>query len=120
MNPLANAMHEAEQDPIYGRVYRILNTNRLGSWADAIDIYSDIRRRSILEELAALTAAKPTKESRERADVLLNEIRNNLTGVNDVLPKAEAMVKAWVTKASAKTKVNANAFAALLEEEDEE
>lgn len=128
LNPLAAAMRQAEQDPVYGRVYRILNTNRLGSWGDAIDVYSDIRRNFIWSDLTALVGAKPTKENKERAEAHLTELREKLTGASDMLPKAEAMVRAWApvqpvktTKAAKpKTKVVKNAFAALLEEDEEE
>lgn len=127
LNPLAASMQAAEQDPLYGRVYRILNTDRLGAWGDAIDIYSEIRRGFIWEELITLTAGKATPETKAKAEVLLDELRGRLTGVLDMLPRAEAMVKTWATPAPAKPKTKAaqpksklarNAFAALGEDNE--
>lgn len=125
LNPLTAAMRLAEQDPVYGRVYRALNTERIGSWGDAIDIYSEIRRNFIWSELCSLTASKPTKENKAKAEDLLVELREKLTGVAEMLPRAETMVKAWIppskTKAAkSKTKVIVNAFAALVEDDDED
>lgn len=129
VNPLAVAMRQAEQDPVYGRVYQLLNNNtNVGSWAEAIDVYSEIRRRAIWTDLTALLAGKPTKENKEKAEVYLTELREKLTGVSEMLPKAEAMVKAWAPPRSVKitlpktkkTTVVTNAFAALVEDDGEE
>lgn len=124
LNPLAAAMRAAEQDPLYGRVYRMLNTNYIGSWGDAMDVYSTIRREQIWKELCTLTAGKPTKQNKERAEGLIEELRERLTCNAEMLPKAEAMVKSWTPKppatAKPKSKVVVNAFAALIEESEEE
>lgn len=130
LNPLAASMRAAEQDPVYGRMYRMLNTNFIGSWGDAMDIYSTIRRDHIWKELCSLTAGKATKENKECAEALVEELRERLTCNAEMLPKAEAMVKAWAkgspkgapakTAAKPKAKVVVNTFAALLEDSEEE
>jgi hypothetical protein len=113
---------DCSNDPVYGDIYQILQRNYLGSWGDACFLYDQIRRDAIWTELTGLITARPTKTAAQRAQELLEELKNV---DNSSMPKAESVVRTWAPPAKAKTaastaKAPTNAFATLCEDSDEE
>jgi hypothetical protein len=119
-----NLLEMVCQDPIFGPVDRYLMTG--GSWFEADQMHWHLLQRQAIEGLCSLTADKPTKSNQERAELLLNHLKESSTQLFPtqsslaIYLKAESMVKSWVPPVKAKTarKRKHNSFSALDSEEE--
>lgn len=130
-------------DPLYGSVYKILTRPNIGSWADANEEYSRIRRGAIGAELRTILGTIPCKDSIARCQELLEELRKveaDISSSSDAAKKiaaAESTIQNWIgvvppapatpvkvknttaPPAPKKPKI-VNTFAALAEDSDED
>jgi hypothetical protein len=127
--PLMISMMADSSDPVYGSVHTILQRNYIGSWADAGYAYTKIRRDLLWADIRALLSLKPTEGNKGKMAPLLQELKHVSADLRDTdassltsFLTAEALVAAWSVPPvkAAKASGPKNAFAALLEDSDEE
>ncbi len=123
------SLKASSNDPIYGSVYKLLQNDYIGSWADAGYAYSQTRRDLVWTGIKALLSAKPTKGNQEKMAPLLQELQRISADLSDTAASsptsflaAQALVTVWATPAPVKASANGprNAFAALSGDSDEE
>jgi hypothetical protein len=112
-------------DPMHGAVYRMLFNG--GSWFEADQMHWRVIQQRAIVGLQEVVKSKPTKSNQQKAQVLLDELKDTtvqLLPQEDsmrVFLRADQVVKTWApaAKQPVKTQGPRNAFALLDTDEDE-
>ena len=87
------------QDPVFGSIDRYLVSG--GSWFEADQMYWRTIQQKAVEGLRDITVVKATKSNQERAENLLNQLKDSSTQLFPtensmaVFQRANSVVQAW-------------------------
>lgn len=113
------------EDSPYAEVYRVLQREYIGSWADASALYSEIRCSEIANDIHKLLTYTPSSGNKERAAKLLEQMaQETFSKTSEPVTHMAALVMAWAAPPSVKprtvqSKNSKNEFSALADEDDD-